>query len=406
MRSALVLVVAFGSATLSGATEPAPIPAIALVQAFPDTFDRPVDMAFPDDGSGRAFVVEQAGTIRTLVPRKGVAARPFLDISAKVSRAHNEEGLLALALHPAFEENGQLFVFYTLAQSRIGRLVSGNPRVNVLARFRVKPGGDVVDPASEELLLEIEKPYGNHNGATIAFGPDGYLYLSVGDGGSAGDPHDNGQSLATHLGKVLRIDVDRKEAGRPYAIPDGNPFASRAGALPEIWAYGLRNVWRMSFDRETGELWAGDVGQNKFEEIDVIVKGGNYGWRLREGKHAFKDDGARKEPLEEPVAEYGREIGGSVTGGHVYRGKRFPALEGTYVFADFVSGTFLGLRREGTSVVGPNIILEQPKNISSIAADLDGELYALAFDGHVYRIELDPSRATRDPRQPATYGPP
>ncbi len=374
----------------------AAIPDIRLAPALPHLdFDRPVCMAWPDDGSGRIFIVEQAGVIHAFKPSPDVAqTKVFLDIRPKVRTWHNEEGLLALAFHPRFKDNGQLFVFYSLLEEgRLASMVSGKTRVNVLARYTVKPGApDVADPASERILLRIEKPYGNHNGSTLVFGPDGFLYCSAGDGGAAGDPHDNGQSLATHLGKILRIDVDHEQGGLPYAIPSDNPFAGQSGARPEIWAYGLRNVWRMSFDRKTGELYAGDVGQNLYEELDLVTKGGNYGWRLREGMHPFKTSAsgagdAKGAKLVEPIAEYGRDLGACVTGGYVYRGGRYPSLQGVYIYADYVSGTFFGLRQEGGKVSGPRTVLQQPKNIASFGEDQSGELYALAFDGHVYHVE-------------------
>src|SRR5262245_55773378 len=296
-------------------TDPRPAPdAYRLAEAFPALhFDRPLCLVHPGDGSGRLFVVEQAGRIHVFPERSDAAsATLFLDISGSVRRVHNEEGLLALAFHPNFAQNGSFYVWYS----------ASSPLRNVLARFQVSPrDSNRADPGSETVLLEVPKPFGNHNGSTLVFGADGYLYLSTGDGGSAGDPQGNGQNLGALLGKILRIDVDRTEGGRGYAIPADNPFVGRAGARGEVWAWGLRNVWRMSFDRDTGMLWAGDVGQDLWEEIDIIVRGANYGWNLREGMHPFRS-GTSQVPLVDPVVEYSHDEGASVTGGYVYRGQR------------------------------------------------------------------------------------
>ncbi|MCE9583276.1 MAG: PQQ-dependent sugar dehydrogenase, partial [Planctomycetes bacterium] len=244
---------------------------------------------------------------------------------------------------------------------------------------------DKADPASETVLIEIEKPFGNHDGSTVAFGPDGFLYFSVGDGGAGGDPFKNGQNLGAWLAKIHRIDVDHTDGAKPYAIPKDNPFVKTPDARPETWAYGLRNVWRMSFDRKTGELWAGDVGQDKFEEIDLIVKGGNYGWRIREGLHGFSDDDS-KATLIDPVIEYSHKEGQSITGGFVYRGKAMKNMEGAYIYADYVSGTIWALRHDGTKVTAWKEVLRQPKNIASFGEDPDGEIYVCCFDGKIYRL--------------------
>lgn len=351
----------------------------ALVDAFPNlTFDRPLCLVHAGDGSGRLFVVEQAGRIHVFPAQPNVAAASvFLDIGPLVRREHNEEGLLALAFHPSYATNGFFYVYYS----------ASSPLRNVLARYKVDPAEpNRGDPSSARVLLEIPKPYGNHNGATLLFGTDGYLYVSIGDGGGAGDPQGNGQSLQTLLGKILRLDVDHEAGSLRYAIPADNPFASQAGARGEIWAYGLRNVWRMSFDRDTHELWAGDVGQNRWEEIDIITRGGNYGWSYREGTHAFRP-GQPAVPAIEPVIDYGRSEGASVTGGYVYRGAHLAALAGSYIYGDYVSGTVWALRTSGGHVVSNTILMKQPKNIASFGEAPDGELYVLAFDGKIYRIE-------------------
>ena len=279
---------------------------------------------------------------------------------------------------------------------------ASDPRRGVLSRFTVS-GDDPnrADPDSEKVILEVEQPWGNHNGSTVLFGPDGYLYVSLGDGGAAADPHDNGQNLATLLGTILRIDIDQAPDGHGYAIPPDNPFIDRPDARGEIWAYGLRNVWRMSFDRVTGDLWAGDVGQNAWEEIDLITRGGNYGWRIREAAHPFRE-GAAADPLIDPVVEYpqrrGRElIGMSVTGGYVYRGKAIEQLYGVYLYADYVTGRVWALRRsDGANSAHREVFRGPPRvYISSFGEDAAGELYVCAFDkadgrgggtGRIYRI--------------------
>jgi quinoprotein glucose dehydrogenase len=249
----------------------------------------------------------------------------------------NEEGLLGLAFHPKYKENGQFFLYYTTRDA---------PHMSVISRFKASAkDADQADPSSEEELLRIPQPYWNHNGGTICFGPDGFLYIGLGDGGSANDPHGNGQNLQTLLGKILRIDVDHKDEGKAYASPKDNPYVGRDDALPEIYASGLRNVWRIAFDRETGTLWAGDVGQNLWEEIDLIVKGGNYGWSVRESAHPFGPNGSGpRADLIDPIWEYDHQVGKSITGGFVYRGKKVQELRGKYVYADYVSGKIWALK--------------------------------------------------------------
>ena len=365
------------------------IPMLRAVPAFSQrAFERPVWVGNDGVHRDRLYVLEQPGRILLVEnPSDAAKADVFLDIRPEVRMRHNEEGLLAIAFHPKFESNSSLYVAYS----------ASNPRRNVLSRFLVsKDNPRVADPDSEKVILEVEQPYGNHNGATLIFGPDGMLYHSLGDGGLANDPHDNGQNLSSLLGKILRLDVDREEGGRAYAVPKDNPFIGREGARPEIWAWGLRNVWRMSFDRATGELWAGDVGQNAYEEIDLITRGGNYGWRIREGFHPFIE-AEHDEPLIDPVIEYGRRDGGSVTGGHVYRGKAMPLLVGVYVYADYMSGKVWGLRYADGKVLVNREVIQSDRTlyVTSFGEDLDGELYLCAFDhldgrpsgdGHVYRL--------------------
>jgi glucose/arabinose dehydrogenase len=318
------------------------------------------------------------------------SADVFLDIRSQVSVKHNEEGLLALAFHPRYAQNGLFFVYYSTTE----------PRQTVLSRFSVAADDPRrADPGSEKIILRVDQPWGNHNGSTVAFGPDGYLYMSLGDGGAANDPKNAGQDLSTLLGKILRIDVDRQAGDGTYAIPPDNPFVDRAAARPEIWAYGLRNPWRMSFDRETGDLWAGDVGQVRWEEIDIITKGGNYGWRIREGKHAFME-GESTDPMIDPIVDHNRREAMSITGGHVYRGSRYPRLRGVYVYGDYITGRIWGIRAEGGRLVAHEEILDTRRrnHISSFGEDALGELYVCAFDrldgrgsskGRIYRIVAD-----------------
>jgi glucose/arabinose dehydrogenase len=307
-------------------------------------------------------------------------AAVFLDIRGVVNSTGWEEGLLGLAFHPQYAKNGYLFVNYTASP----------PRRTVVARYRVSASDpNKADPQSESMLLEIAQPYENHNGGQLAFGPDGYLYIAVGDGGGGGDPHGNGQNLATLLGSMLRIDVDATAGGAKYGIPPDNPFASgTAGERPEIWAYGLRNPWRFSFDPVTQELWAGDVGQDKWEEIDIISKGKNYGWNVMEGTHCHNPpQGCPQAGLELPLHEYGQSGGQSVTGGHVYRGQRLPQLRGAYVFADFIGGRIWRLDRDAQGKAAVSLLAESQLQISSFGVDRDGELYLCAFDGRLYRFE-------------------
>lgn len=305
---------------------------------------RPILVTNAGDGSKRIFVPQQQGIIHSF-KEDSKETTVFLDMSKKVVYIdkENEEGFLGMAFHPKFKTNGEFFVFYTTQEK---------PHTTVVSRFKVsKDDPNKADPNSEEQLLVETHPYWNHKGGTICFGPDGFLYIAIGDGGAGNDPHGNGQNLQTLLGKILRIDVDKKDPGLKYGIPKDNPFVNRmAGKLPiakpEIYAYGLRNVWRMSFDSQTGVLWAADVGQNIWEEINLIQKGGNYGWNLREAKHEFAPNSTNvaSSSLIEPIWEYNHDIGKSITGGNVYRGKKFPELVGHYLYADYVSGRIWALK--------------------------------------------------------------
>lgn len=338
---------------------------------------RPIVLTHAGDGTDRVFVATQHGVIHVF-PNDQATTKTgvFLDLQDRVRYDDNtnEEGFLGLAFHPQFKKNGEFFAFYTPKKGKL---------INHLSRFRVRSGDPSKgDPASEEVLLRIERPFWNHDGGTLCFGPDGYLYVALGDGGAANDPYGNGQKLDTVLGKILRIDVDRKYGDKPYAIPKDNPFAEKPGTKPEIWALGLRNVWRMAFDRKTGQLWAADVGQNLYEEINLITRGGNYGWNLREGLHPFGARGVGPRPdLIEPIWEYHHDVGKSITGGTVYRGKRLPELEGAYVYADYVSGRMWALRYDEAKkrVTANRPIRDRAIPVMSFGEDEKGEIYFMTY---------------------------
>lgn len=337
----------------------------------PNTF-RPILLTHAGDGSGRIFVASQQGVVHVFNPGDK-ETKIFFDMSKKVRYLDNmnEEGLLGMAFHPKFKENGQVFIFYTDVKAKMA---------NVVSRLTLKKGADSIDPASEEELIRIEKPFWNHDGGTIAFGPDGYLYITHGDGGLANDPKQNGQKTNTLLGKILRIDIDKKEGGKPYAIPKDNPFVGKPDYSPEIYAYGLRNVWRMAFDRKTGTLWAGEVGQNVFEEINLITSGGNYGWSLRESMHPFSAKGVDvNDKMIEPIWEYHHDIGLSITGGCVYRGKAIPELDGMYLYADYVSNRFWALKYDEKAgrVVANHPVAAPVAAVMSFGEDEAGEVYTL-----------------------------
>jgi glucose/arabinose dehydrogenase len=353
--------------------------------AYPNLrFERPLYFAAPPNDGNNVFVVEQRGMIYQFPNRRGVdpdQKSVVLDIrqivrSPEDDNGNNEEGLLGFAFHPDFENNHKIYLDYTAYRG---------DRRNVISEWQYNPETGRIDPDSERVLMEIDQPFWNHNGGHLAFGPEGYLYITKGDGGSAGDPKEAGQDRSTLLGKILRIDVDHKENGKPYAIPDDNPFVDMADARPEIYAWGLRNVWRFSFDSKTGALWAGDVGQNKYEEINVVVNGGNYGWDIREGFHPFEGDEEPKTELIDPVHEYPREDGLSVTGGYVYRGEAIPELKGVYVFADYAKPNVWGLEYNGEEVTAHQKIAVVPR-VASFGVDRAGELYACSFDGRIYKF--------------------
>lgn len=345
------------------------------------TFTRPVYLTHAGDGSGRVFVLEQPGVVRVL--GEGLD-RVFLDLSAVVNDGPNEAGLLGLAFHPRYPENGRFFVYYTY-----GNLISR------FSEFRVSADPDRADPSSERVFLEVRQPAGNHNGGQLAFGPDGYLYIGLGDGGGADDQYRNGQDRQTVLGDILRLDVDRTQGDLGYAIPPDNPFVGNAqNWREEIWAWGLRNPWRFSFDRLTGELWAGDVGQNRWEEVDLIERGGNYGWNIMEGGHCFSPAAnCDTTGLALPLAEYSHREGRSISGGYVYRGPRLIALQGVYLYGDFVSRQIWGLRRVPGEEAQPRLVAQSPSPISSFGEDEEGEVYLIGLDGRLFVFEeRDPAR--------------
>ena len=324
----------------------------------------------------RLFVVEQPGRIRII--KNGVLlATPFLDVTDRVSTG-GERGLLSVAFHPRYAINGLLYVDYTDRD--------GNTRIE---RYTVSSNPDVADKSSATLILSVDQPFSNHNGGLVAFGPDGMLYIGMGDGGSAGDPYGNGQNLNTLLGKLLRIDVD---SGGLYSVPPSNPFAGLAGHRGEIWAYGLRNPWRFAFDRVSLVLYIADVGQNKWEEIDAVPAaqpGVNYGWNIMEGLHCYGSDTCDSSSIVLPVLEYGHDDGCSVTGGYVYRGSRAPDLAGTYFYADYCEGWVRSFRYSG------GVVDEEQKwnpgrigRVLSFGEDADGELYILSDNGKVYKLLL------------------
>ncbi|HVM46179.1 MAG TPA: PQQ-dependent sugar dehydrogenase [Candidatus Thermoplasmatota archaeon] len=358
-----ILVGLFLAASLAPAAAGPVVPTLSL-ERVGGSFSLPLLVTHADDGSGRVFVVEQRGLVRTL------DGAVYLDLRAKVSQSGSERGLLGLAFAPDFETSRRAYVSYTnpAGASVLERLVGDPPA----------PNGQV--------LLTVGQPFSNHNGGHVAFGPDGYLYYALGDGGNAGDPHRNGQNTQTLLGSLLRLDV----SGSGYAIPPDNPFV-QGGGRAEIWAYGLRNPWRFSFDRASGDLWIADVGQNLIEEVNLQRAGAgggqNYGWNAFEGSAPFPG-GALPNPLGKtfPVLEYAHQPHCSVTGGHVYRGTEQPALEGWYVYADFCSGVVWGAREVAPDRHAAVQLLDTPHLVSSFGEDEAGELYLVHYGGAVYRV--------------------
>lgn len=366
---------------------PSAEPTLETVQVLPDPdsaaweviargLDSPVGLADAGDGSGRLFILEQTGRIR-IWQAGSLLPEPFLDLSGVVACC-GERGLLGLAFHPAYLANGYFYVNYTLE--------SGGELHTRISRFQVSADADRADAQSELVLLEFQQPYENHNGGGLAFGPDGYLYIGTGDGGSGGDPLGSGQSLTTLLGKLLRVDVD---GGDPYAIPADNPFVG-GGGLAEIWAYGLRNPWRFAFDALTGDVYIGDVGQGEWEEIDFLPAGypggANFGWNIYEGVHHYSGAPDPGTPLIFPVAEYGHDAGQSVTGGAVYRGNALPGWYGVYLYGDFASGKVWGLLRLPDDSWQNSLLFETGALISSFGQDEGGEVYLVNYNGELWQL--------------------
>jgi glucose/arabinose dehydrogenase len=386
---AATILAACGGGGSFGTAVPPGGASIAVERAFPAlSFTLPVALLPAPNDARNWFVVEKAG--RVIVFANDEAANQkatFIDISARVNSVPNEAGLLGMAFHPKYKDNGQVFLSYTGSD---GGLISR------ISRFTSSDNGVTLDPDSEEILLSLPQPFANHNGGNIAFGPDGFLYIGFGDGGSSNDPDENAQNTRNLLGAMLRIDVD---GVAPYAIPGSNPFAGNAlcdqgigtDDCPEIYAWGLRNPWRWSFDRSTGELWLADVGQFALEEIDIIDLGGNYGWPFYEGTRCNTEAPVVNCAFISlpPITEYPRAVGRSVTGGYVYRGRAIPDLVGVYLYADFSSGVLFQYYDPGA---GPAIQAQQDTglNVSSFGEATDGELYLVDFGGTLHRIVAGP----------------
>jgi glucose/arabinose dehydrogenase len=360
------------------AAPPAPSgPLVLTLTPVLSGLNSPVDLQNAADGTGRLFVVEQQGQIR-IVSNNSLVPTPFLDITSLVDFG-GEKGLLGLAFHPAYTQNRRFFVNYD-------RVASGQMQT-VIAEFQTSASNpNQADPNSQRILFTVNQPFPNHKGGQLAFGPDGFLYIGLGDGGSAGDPLGNAQNRRVLLGKMLRIDVDHTSPGLQYAIPSDNPFLNGVDR-GEVWAYGLRNPWRFSFDVSSGRLFAADVGQDKFEEIDILQKGGNFGWNIMEGLHCFKpSSGCNMTGLILPITEYDHSQGDAVIGGYVYRGAAIPRLSGTYLFSDFESGTIWGLTENSSGKWTRSQLIAGGRNISSFGRDEAGELYVLDYSGSLLRI--------------------
>ncbi|HKB84902.1 MAG TPA: PQQ-dependent sugar dehydrogenase [Ignavibacteriaceae bacterium] len=350
-----------------------------LQQAFPNlTFSSPVDMQYAPDGTDRLFVLEQSGIIKVFENNGNTTTvKTFLDITDRVTSG-GETGLLGLAFHPDYANNGYFYVDYT----------TPSPLRTHVSRFQVTSNPDSADKSSELVLLEVNQPFSNHNGGRVSFGPDGYLYIGLGDGGSGGDPNDNAQNKTVLLGKILRIDVDNPAPPLNYGIPPDNPFAGNTqGWREEIYSFGLRNPWRFSFDPVTNWLWCGDVGQNAWEEIDTITSGGNYGWRCYEGNHEYNMTGCTGTDYLFPIWEYSHSGGNcSITGGFIYRGMRRPELTGNYIYADYCSAKVWDLDYSGVNLTN-NLVNTASASVLSIGVDMNNELYILCSNGKIYEFQ-------------------
>ncbi|MCQ3931874.1 MAG: glucose dehydrogenase [Chloroflexi bacterium] len=344
-----------------------------LTSIVTEGLTRPLFVTTPPGDNDRLFVVDQSGEIY-IIQEGAMLETPFLDISGIVNDSGNEQGLLGLAFHPDYAENGYFFINYTAQDGS-----------TVVARYSVSADDpNLADPDSEKVVIWIEQPFANHNGGMLAFGPDGYLYIGMGDGGSAGDPSNNGQDPFTLLGTMLRLDINTE----PYAIPPDNPFADGTEGRPEIWAIGLRNPWRFSFDRATGDLYIADVGQNQYEEVNFqpadSTGGENYGWNIYEGRHSY--EGNELDGTVKPIAEYSHDLGCSVTGGYVYRGSELPELDGVYLYADYCAGTIFWLRNIDGEWEG-DVFMNTDSPISSFGEDANGEIYVTDHLGRVFKLE-------------------
>lgn len=350
-----------------------------IVRSFPQlSFSNPVDIQHAGDNSNRLFIVSQEGVIHVFENDDNVSSSTtFLDITSKVLFS-GEQGLLGLAFHPNYENNGQFYVNYT----------TSNPRRTIISRFLVSStDANLAETTSEQIILEVNQPYSNHNGGQIAFGPDGFLYISFGDGGSGGDPENRSQNRTTLLGKMVRIDIDNQENGKKYSIPDDNPYKNNVDNFAEeIFAYGLRNVWRFSFD-SSGNIWGADVGQNKWEEIHIIENGGNYGWRIMEGNHCYNpSNNCDQSNLILPIWEYDHSSSGgySITGGFVYEGNLVPGLLNKYVYADFVTGNIWAYDLEQSN---NSFITKFSAQISTFGIDQNKNLYFADYgSGKIYKF--------------------
>jgi glucose/arabinose dehydrogenase len=372
-----VVLLVVGSVSAQDATIPqVPDGKQYQLQEIASGFKRPLFLTNANDGTNRLFVVDQSGQIWVLVDGV-VQKQPFLDVSGLITTRGNEQGLLGLAFHPRYKTNGLFFINYSN--------VNGD---TVVARYTVSSSDpNLADPNSAAFVIQIDQPFPNHNGGNLAFGPDGYLYIGMGDGGSQGDPNGNGQNPKALLGKLLRLDIDNAQ---PYAAPKDNAFATNPDFAPEVWALGFRNPWRFSFDRKTGDLYIGDVGQNQWEEIDFQPAGAsaglNYGWNIMEGTHRYSGEPV-KEGLTAPITEYSHSVGGcSITGGYVYRGDVLKALDGVYFFADYCSGIIWSTFRDANGAWQTNLFKDTDYSIPSFGQDEAGELYVINQGGSVLKL--------------------
>ena len=400
-NKALALVFLISSGTFLSFTEEPGLPDLKIkLQLITKGLTSPVGMASPRDGTNRLFIIEQGGKIK-IIKSGMLLSTPFLNISYKLDGlniAYSEKGLLGIAFHPEYKTNGRFFVYYSAPTKE-----KNSDHKSVLASYKVSAANPDIADTKEELIMEILQPESNHNGGCLQFGKDGFLYIGVGDGGGAGDKHGtigNGQNLNTWLGKILRIDINSK---KPYAVPPDNPFVGRNNTKHEIYAYGLRNPWRFSFDHVSGKLFCADVGQDAWEEINLIEKGKNYGWRIMEGKHCYNPNtGCNTNGLTLPINEYGHETGISVCGGYVYRGKMYPSLHGIYFFADWSGKVFYlrqqkdGTWKRGDVIANDNRTNDMGSKINSMGEDSNGEIYFITQNlfgpksptGAVYKLSL------------------